>query len=85
MQQCFVMPLDKDRVDRFTAPLCSLFWFSKACWFNKFVPFDAQGLNPLGEAAMIHSEKKKKKSVLASSDCSLTLLTSLHCSEPCWQ
>lgn len=49
MQPCFVMPLDKDRADRFTAPLCSLFWFSKAHWFNKSVLFDAQGLNPPGE------------------------------------
>lgn len=47
------MPPDKDRVDRFTAPLHSLFWFSKARWFNKSVPFDAQGLKPPGEETKI--------------------------------
>lgn len=60
MQQCFVIALDKDRADRFTAPLCSLFWFSKARWFNKSVPFDSQGLNPPGEETKTRPKKKEK-------------------------
>lgn len=48
-------------VNRFTAPLDSLFWFSKASWFNKSVPFNAQGLNPPGEETKICKKKKKKK------------------------
>lgn len=62
MQQCFVIALDKDRADRFTAPLCSLFWFSKARWFNKSVLFDSQGLNPPGEETK--TRPKKRRNVL---------------------
>lgn len=64
------MPLDKDRADGFTVPLCSFFWFSKARRFNKSVPFNAQGLNPPGGGNKDMFKKRVKK-VLSSFDFSL--------------
>lgn len=34
-------------------PTITSFWFSKACWFNKFMTANVQELNPSGEATEI--------------------------------